>query len=341
MMMPRARPPPSARRRSTTGRARVAPASFRESRVTFEGVDGELLVGTLRAPAADHGSSDANEPNANAPALVRPIALLAHGYMSSRNTGVLLRLADALEQRLGMASLRWDFSGNGESAGRFRYGGYRREAREIAAAAAWARATGRFRVALLAGHSKGATSALVYAGGSGGGGGKDEHDAQDDAATLPPPSPLHVVNIAGRFDVREGVERRLGPRALDALAEKGRVDGMPGRRGGGAGGGPPEPFEWTLYREDLEDRLSTDVGHYCAAARRKGSARVLSLHCEGDAEVPCREASRFHEALGGDAAGHRLVLLPGGDHSFRGAGPAEALVDEVVTWAAVVEVAEG
>jgi pimeloyl-ACP methyl ester carboxylesterase len=232
--------------------------------------------------------------------------------MSDRNASVLLRIADALEQKLSMPSLRWDFSGNGESEGRFRYGGYRREAQEIACAAGFSRARG-FRVALLAGHSKGATSALVYAGGV-----AAEHDEDYDYG---------VVNVAGRFDVAEGVERRLGARALAALAEEGRVDRMPGRRR------TSEAFEWTLYREDLEDRLSTDVGAFCEGARAKGRARVLSLHCEGDADVPAGEAARFHEALGGDAAGHRLVVLPGGDHSFRTREASEALVEEVVAWA--------
>jgi uncharacterized protein len=242
--------------------------------------------------------------------------------MSNRDTFLLVRLADALASA-GMASLRWDFSGNGESAGRFRYGGYRREAREIGAAAALARARG-FRVAALAGHSKGATSSVVFAGG-----GTEFGEG------------LRVVNMAGRFDVSEGVERRLGSGALAALrGPEGRVEGMPGRRSSG------EAFEWTLYREDLEDRLSTDVGAYCAAiaaANRgdgggaesgsSGSApKVLSIHCEDDDQVPVSEAHRFHEALGGTGLGHRLVVLTGGDHSFRNEAAAAALVREVVAW---------
>lgn len=307
------RPAPSARRRSR--RPTKAPAAFVESRVTFEGVDGEQLVGTLRAPPAE-SAADAAIARETPP---RPLALLAHGYMSDRDASVLLRLADALEQRLSMPSLRWDFSGNGESEGRFRYGGYRREAQEIASAAAFARAHG-YRVALLAGHSKGATSVLVYAGGVA----TDNDDDYDYA----------VVNVAGRFDVAEGVERRLGARALAALSKNGRVDRMPGRRR------TSEAFEWTLYREDLEDRLSTDVGAFCEGARLEGKARVLSLHCEGDADVPVGEAARFHKALGGDAAGHRLVVLPGGDHSFRTPESSEVLVAEVVAWAEKVAAAE-
>lgn len=300
----------------------------KESRVTFEGVDAEQLVGTLREPAdraAAPPTSPSPSPLVPSPSRApgpRPLALLAHGYMSHRDAPVLVRLADALS-RVGVASLRWDFAGNGDSAGRFRYGGYRREAREIGAAAALARGRG-YRVAALAGHSKGATSSVVFAGGGGGEGG-----------AVPPN--LRVVNLAGRFGVSEGVERRLGAGALDALRRDGRVDGLPGRRASG------EPFAWTLHARDLEDRLSTDVGAYCAAVAaaaagggwadaQAGAPRVLSIHCEGDEVVPAGEAARFHGALGGERGGHRLVVLPGGDHCFGEEAAAAAMVEEVVAW---------
>ena len=309
--------------------------SYRDTRVNFPGLDGEQLVGTLRTVREEEGR-DAAAADANvAPTNPRPpIVLLAHGYMSYRDASVLVRVADALADH-GVASLRWDFSGNGESGGRFRYGGYRREAGEIACAAAFCeqRQEGQgFRVIALVGHSKGATSSIVYAGGGGGIG-------------RPRSANLRVVNVAGRFDVSEGVERRLGARVLEALRRDGRVDGMPGRRPGSAGG---EPFQWTLYSEDLEDRLSTDVGKYCAAIADAAVAasatsaappphhprvRVLSLHCDNDAEVAAREAAKFHSALGGDALGHRLVVLEGGDHSFRGEAASAALVREAVAWA--------
>jgi uncharacterized protein len=304
--------------------------------VTFEGVDGETLVGTLRE--CDESAADANAAKTNAatPRQRRPVVLLAHGYMSSRDASVLTRVADALAEQRGVDSLRWDFSGNGESEGRFRYGGYGREAGEIEAATRYCAGEKGYRVTALVGHSKGATSSILYAGGG--------------AGAVPRGGGLRVVNVAGRFDVSAGVERRLGAAALEALRRDGRVERMPGRRSSGGVGGPSSPlFEWTLYREDLEDRLSTDVGAYCAAiaAAAAGSdssnnsggssssaaaPRVLTLHCADDSEVPAAEAMKFHDALGGDALGHRLVVLEGGDHSFRGAEASARLVEEVVAW---------
>jgi hypothetical protein len=51
--------------------------------------------------------------------------LLAHGYMSSRNSELLVRLSTALARSCQLSSFRFDFSGNGESEGEFRYGQYR------------------------------------------------------------------------------------------------------------------------------------------------------------------------------------------------------------------------
>jgi alpha/beta superfamily hydrolase len=51
--------------------------------------------------------------------------ILAHGYMSSRNSELLVRLSTALANSCQISSFRFDFSGNGDSEGDFRYGQYR------------------------------------------------------------------------------------------------------------------------------------------------------------------------------------------------------------------------
>lgn len=76
---------------------------------------GETLVGTLTDP----------EPLQQHPTTVTPVVLLAHGYMSTRHSELLVRLSTALANTCGLSSLRFDFSGNGDSEGSFRYGQYR------------------------------------------------------------------------------------------------------------------------------------------------------------------------------------------------------------------------
>ena len=55
-----------------------------------------------------------------ATSLVQDIAILCHGLGDHKNGFVLPQLAEALA-KAGMSSLRFDFPGNGESDGTFRY----------------------------------------------------------------------------------------------------------------------------------------------------------------------------------------------------------------------------
>lgn len=106
----------------------------------FRNHRGEKLVGTLVDPPPTHQpaetaassstrtsienatSSSSSSSNASGS---RPVVLLAHGYMSSRNSELLVRLSTALARTAQLSSFRFDFSGNGESEGEFRYGQYR------------------------------------------------------------------------------------------------------------------------------------------------------------------------------------------------------------------------
>ncbi|GBF92289.1 hypothetical protein Rsub_05372 [Raphidocelis subcapitata] len=251
---------------------------MQERRIEFANARGELLVGTLREPScppalaprppaaggpqsSSSGDGGSSSGGGAAPAL----AILCHGYMSDRNSELLLRIAGALA-REGVATLRFDFSGNGESEGRFRYGGYRSEARDIAAARA------------------------AVAG--------------------------EVVNLAARCDVRGGVERRLGAAVLQRLSESGAVE-LRGRcRARGE-------FGWTLTRDDLEDRLSTDVA--AAAAAIPPGVRVLTAHGTDDADVPVSEARLIASLV----PSHELLVIEGGDHLFSGYAEQMALLPRV------------
>lgn len=108
-------------------------ASIRETAVMFNNHRGEKLVGTLVDPppaaagtAADTLTAPVNRSSSsNAGSQAAPVVLLAHGYMSSRNSELLVRLSTALARSCQLSSFRFDFSGNGESEGEFRYGQYR------------------------------------------------------------------------------------------------------------------------------------------------------------------------------------------------------------------------
>ena len=82
-----------------------------DSRVTFQNAKHEILVGLLR----DCG---------------RKAVILCHGWKSTKEQSMFVQLADRLEAE-GLTTLRFDFSGNGESEGGFHYGNYKAEVSHI------------------------------------------------------------------------------------------------------------------------------------------------------------------------------------------------------------------
>ena len=78
-----------------------------DKRVTFQNANHETLVGLLR----DCGHQ---------------AAILCHGWKSTKEQSMFAQLANRLEAE-GLTTLRFDFSGNGESEGGFHYGNYKAE----------------------------------------------------------------------------------------------------------------------------------------------------------------------------------------------------------------------
>ncbi|WIA35809.1 hypothetical protein OEZ86_004196 [Tetradesmus obliquus] len=246
-----------------------------EQQIEFLNHRGEKLVGTLTDPEAPHQAAAAAAGTA-------PVVILAHGYMSSRNSELLVRLATAFGRSCKLASFRFDFSGNGDSEGEFRYGQYRSEAQELRCAKLHLEQQLGRQVVCMLGHSKGATDVLLYA-------------AQWDDVPC-------VVNLAARYELQQGVLQRLGPAELQQLEETGQVE-MSGRSRKG-------PFSWQLRKEDLQDRLDTDMAAGCSSIARTA---VLTVHGSADADVPVQDAHKIAAAI---KAPHELVILDGADHCF-------------------------
>jgi putative redox protein len=164
-------------------------------RVAIPGALGHPLAGQLERP--------------DPAAFPEPLAwaLLAHCFTCGKDLKSLVRLARALAER-GVAVLRFDFTGIGESGGAFEETTFSTHLGDITAAADWLRAQHR-APELLIGHSLGGTASLA-------------------AAREVPESQL-VVTIASpsstaRF--RETLERRV-----PALAEGGEGTITLGGRG--------------------------------------------------------------------------------------------------------------
>lgn len=137
------------------------------TKVQYRNPAGELLVGVL---ADDNNLQDA--------------VVLCHGYMDGKDRFYFPTMADSLLRDARVASLRFDFAGNGESEGQFDFCAYAKEVEDIRASVEYLRSLGK-RVVAVVGHSKGAAEAILYAA---------RFDDVD-----------RVISISARFDMVRGI----------------------------------------------------------------------------------------------------------------------------------------
>jgi pimeloyl-ACP methyl ester carboxylesterase len=92
-----------------------------------------------------------------------PIAVLMHGFMANKKLEPLKSIANELESR-GIASLRFDFDGHGESEGRFRAMTVLTELDDARHVLDYVRQAGAYDSIALVGHSQGGVVAGMIAG---------------------------------------------------------------------------------------------------------------------------------------------------------------------------------
>lgn len=190
-----------------------------EEHVEFKNAEGDRLAGVLHRP---DGKAAAG-------------VLLCHGMESSKESLKLAHLGEAL-RRAGLAVLRFDFTGAGESTGDFESITCTRQVDDLTAAHGLLKDRGVGRVAIV-GSSMGGTTALMYAG------------AADGVAAL--------VTLAAPFDPRDLIKRDFPPEACARWRAQGFIE-FDGRR---------------LNVSFLEEALTIDVA--AAVARISCPALVI------------------------------------------------------------------
>lgn len=190
----------------------------------------------------------------------------------------MVSLAAAAE-KIGISAFRFDFSGNGESEGLFRYGNYRHEAEDLRAIVQHFRENGHAITSII-GHSKGGNVVLLYA------------SKYIDVCRF--------VNISGRFDLEKGIEGRLGKDYVERIKRDGFID-VKNRRG---------KFLYRVTEESLMDRLSTDLRAACQSIHE--NCRVLTVHGSKDQIVPATDSLEFDKVI----PNHVLRIIEGADHEF-------------------------
>ncbi|XVF88767.1 hypothetical protein PTKIN_Ptkin19aG0078100 [Pterospermum kingtungense] len=231
-----------------------------QQRVIIPNKLGEKLVGLLH----ETGSKE--------------IVVLCHGFRSTKADHTMVNLAVALEKE-GISAFRFDFAGNGESEGSFEFGNYLREADDLHAVIQHFFGANRTVKAIL-GHSKGGNVVLLYA--------SRYHDIHT------------VVNVSGRYDLKKGIEERLGKDFMDRIKKDGFVD-IKNKKGS---------VEFRVTEESLMDRLSIDMHEACLKIPRE--CRVLTVHGSADKTIPVEDALEFAKII----PNHKLHIVEGADHNY-------------------------
>ncbi|GLT47806.1 hypothetical protein SLA2020_214680 [Shorea laevis] len=221
---------------------------------------GEKLVGLLH----DTGS--------------KGTVVLCHGFRSSKESETMANLAAALEKD-GISAFRFDFAGNGESEGQFQYGNYFREADDLHSIIQHFCSVNRVVTAIL-GHSKGGNVVLLYA--------SKYHDIHT------------VVNVSGRYNVKRGIEERLGKDFMERIKKDGFLE-VKNKRGG---------VQYCVTEESLIDRLNTNMHEACLKIDKE--CRLLTIHGTADETVPVEDALEFAKIM----PNHKLQMVEGADHGY-------------------------
>ncbi|QTA89789.1 alpha/beta hydrolase [Desulfonema magnum] len=116
-----------------------------QKQVYFYNNEGEKLTGTLHIPEAPSEKG----------------VVMGHCFTCSRHTRILTQISRELEQS-GIMSLRFDFSGNGQSEGDFSESSYSKHISEMKRAIAFISENGASCIG-VAGHSMGAAIAVLTA----------------------------------------------------------------------------------------------------------------------------------------------------------------------------------
>ena len=215
-----------------------------------------------------------------------PIVILCHGFTGNRNGGLLRGIAQELEAK-GIASIRFDFNGHGESEGDFQQMTVPNEIEDARHVYNWVKDDARFGKIGIAGHSQGGVVTAMLAG------------------------------QIGKKALKGGVVLLAPAGVLRDDAIRGTVAGQPGDHG--------DPLDPPEYVEVWGHRLGRDyittafwLPIYETAADYKGHACII--HGTADRTVPFTYGLRFHQLW----KGSEWHLLDRYDHGF-GPHPEEAV----------------
>lgn len=239
----------------------AAGAQAQTEKVTIDGDHGKLQA-EIHKPTLKQGERV-------------PMVVLCHGFMGNMQSDLLIKIAELLQER-GIASIRFDFNGHGQSEGRFQDMTVLNEIVDAKKVIEYVTALPYVGSVAIAGHSQGGVVAAMTAGELGA-------EKIKSVVLLAPAAVLRDDAIRGStmgatydpFNLGEYVELFRGMR---------------------------------LGAEYIRTAFSMPI--YETSAGYKGPA--LIIHGTGDRVVPYTYGERFHQIW----EGSELIILDRADHGF-------------------------
>ncbi|KAI8084984.1 ectomycorrhiza-regulated esterase, partial [Halteromyces radiatus] len=219
------------------------------------------------------------------------LILIAHGALGHKNY-LYQRL---LAEKLPYSSFRFDFRGNGDSSGEARYSNFAEDTEDIYEVANYFENQG-YEIWALVGHSRGSASCFKY------------------ATTCEKPL-AHVVNVSGRYDMKDSTTLPNLPANKKLLQEQGYFLWSFKKQG--------KILETKVTVKEAERFANWDNSH---VVRMPKTTSVLTCHGLADTLVPPYNGALFANKI----STHTLRLIPDADHNFT--GKTEELVDIILDY---------
>ncbi|KAG6335616.1 hypothetical protein ID866_3473 [Astraeus odoratus] len=236
----------------------------------------------------------------------RKIALILHGTMGHKDYLFQKRMA----LRLPFDSFRFDFRGNHESGGKWRYAGFTEDIQDLVIVVAFLRNTYGYEVDMIVGHSRGSVVGIHWLCTS-------EEGKRVSA----------MINISGRYRMHVRIHT-TGPTATDrplrseSLRDQDKID-MYKEQFDTKG-----YYEWrlTVARKPVMERICLrDIEEFASWDTSivwdyfPQTIHVFTVHGLDDDVVPVHDAIIYARAFGARTPGtHVLHLMEDADHNFTG-----------------------
>ncbi|KAJ2399068.1 hypothetical protein GGI23_002871 [Coemansia sp. RSA 2559] len=266
------------------------------------------LHARLVQPKVDEPGEGSSDNKDAAQHSKRGIFVVCHGLLDTKDTVLFRSVQEHLLARQ-IGSVAFDFRGNGRSTGATGYGNYQKEADDVACVVEHMRKT--HQVLGIFGHSKGASSVLLYAANHAG-------------------SPPLVIAVSARFWMARDTSNRWKPHHLAALEADGRFLWR-------TFSGPSEKMvrEYWITQDDFDERNRTDMDD---AVRRLPLHRAWVLNVAGSADrvVPVEDVYAYDRTMRvGQAQSDSRVethVVQGGTHFWASPGERTQLLGIIDKW---------